>query len=207
MLENHSQAWSRMYNFRKRVKVKPKSHQSKWQSDADCPLRMRGYTELVMGNLDDQLRKKIDTAIRRGYALENRTQLPFLLRLIEKNNPVTQCVRIGYIGKTEFELWMPTAEYAVDLSKELYAVTVMTDAFKGQKVKTDGRQVSCYISSRSDATGEAQHLRAAFTELRPAIDDYMRIGAADREKLARWCLNDESVIRIPFDSHKERSNV
>ncbi len=205
MLEDHGTAWNRAYYFRKLFKpkkVKGKPLGSRYMSDADCPIRLRGYTEVKMGNVDDRLRKKIDTTIRRGYQLENKTQLPRLMRLIEKHNPIAP-IKIGYMGKTEFTLYMPTSDEAIDLQKELHAMTVMTDAFEGHKIRLYGVRVSCQITARADAKGEAQHLRAAFTELRPAIDSYMALWASEREAIARWCSADDAVIRVPFDSHKD----
>ncbi|VAW79646.1 hypothetical protein MNBD_GAMMA15-1663 [hydrothermal vent metagenome] len=209
MPETHSVAWNRTYYFRQLYKPEKKDGRHigpSWMSQEDCPIRLRGYTEIVMGDIAPKLRKKIGVTIRRGYQLEKNTQLPWVLRPIEKHNDVAP-IRIGYVGKTEFILFMPTAELAVDLQKELHALTVMTEVFSGQGIRARGTKVTCNISSRSDAKGKQAHLRSAFKELRPAIDDHMALWAREREKVAEWCANDKSVIRIPFDTHKDKANA
>lgn len=200
--ESHSKAWSRAHNFRKH-------HKRGWQSDTACPLRLRGYTELFMRDLDERLRKKIDTALKRGYTLENRTQLPSILSIIREWCPVGSAP-IGYIGKTELSLFVPTEDDAKDLAKELRATTVMTDAFDGDHVKVHGQQhgywrVTAFLYYEKKHKHDPVNLRARFSELRPAIDEWMQAFAAvERENMARWCADDESVIRIPFDSHVKR---
>ncbi len=202
-LENHSNAWSRMYTFRNSVKG------SSWQTDMECPIRMRGYTELVFGNLDKKLRKKVDTALRRGYALENSTQLPILLRMITKFCPIAN-VPIGYIGKTDLEIYVPCVEDAKNMRDELNALSVLTDSFKGSKI-THGYNKRLYgyecVTARTlakGAGGRTGHLVSAFTSLRPSIDQWMEKDAAIREEVARWAGNVITTIRIPFDSHKDR---
>lgn len=199
-LETHSTAWSRAFEWRKSAKGRS------WMPDKEDPLRMRGYTELIMGNLDDKLRKKLDSALRRGYALENRTQLPALLCLVRDHCPVAK-VPIGYIGKTELNLFLPTAEDAADLARELQAQTTMTDAFDGSKLIARGSWQDWHCihvyASRKDATGRCPHLVSTFKEMRPAIDEWMAANAAVREDIARWAADDATTIRIAFDSHRD----
>lgn len=204
LLEPHSSAWNRMYNYRKRWKPH-------WQSEGLCPIRMRGYTELVLGNLDMKLRKKLDTALKRGYALEINTQLPLLLRMVIDHCPVAR-VPIGYVGKTFLDLYIPTIEEAKDMCDELNALAVLTDSFKGRQLRYYqgyGWQNYARITANTLRKGvnpqlETAQLVSAFTELRPAIGQWMEKDAANREQMAHWCADDASVIRIPFDSHKDR---
>ena len=204
LLETHSRAWSRNHSFRSAVKG------SNWMPDDECPMRMRGYTELVFGNLDPKLRKKIDTALKRGYALENRTQLPIVLAFITKFCPVAN-VPIGYVGKTELRIYVPELEDAKNMCDELNALSVLTDSFKGKQVeRAPGMGMMGYSCVRANthrkgiAYTRTSHLISAFTELRPAVDQWMEKDAAKREQIARWCADDSSAIRVPFDSHKER---
>ncbi len=199
--ENHSSAWSRMYDFKKQG-VKS------WLNDADTALRMRGYTELKMGNLDAKLRKKIDTALRRGYALERNSQLRPVLDMLEKSAP-KQMPPIGYVGKTELTLFTVTEAEAIDFQKELSANTVMTEAFKGSKIGVSkGRNgwwiIQIMLYKSRGARGNTKHMAPRFTELRVTIDEWMKSGADAREAFARWCAEDNKVIRIPFDSHLKR---
>ncbi len=179
--------------------------------DDECPMRMRGYTELVFGNLDAKLRKKIDTALKRGYSLENRTQLPILLAMLQKFCPAGS-VPIGYVGKTELRIYIPDLDDAKNMCDELNALSTLTESFKGQCVRRapgmgcKGYHCVVAYTLRKGATGQNRHLVSAFTELRPAIDQWMEKDATVREQVARWCADDSSVIRIPFDSHKEWKN-
>lgn len=205
-LEGHSHAWHRMYDFRKRA---PKVN---WQSDADCSLRMRGYTELVFGNLPPKLRKKIDSALKRGYMLEDSTQLKPVIRLIEKHNPVSKDFVIGYVGKTDMEIFVPTPEQAAELCDTLKAGVVMTDKIKMQALhvgtpRRNMHPVVCRVAHAEDASGHAAHLKPCFTELRPLMNNALESWASDREAVARWCADDACTIRIPFDSHKDRKDV
>jgi len=204
LLETHSRAWSRNHSFRSAVKG------SNWMPDDECPMRMRGYTELVFGNLNPKLRKKIDTALKRGYALENRTQLPIMLAFITKFCPVGN-VPIGYVGKTDLRIYVPDLEDAKNMCDELNALSVLTDSFKGKQMKrAPGMSMMGYfcVVARTLAKDAPHtrtgHLVSAFTDLRPAVDQWMARDAAAREAMARWCADNASTIRVPFDSHKER---
>lgn len=202
-MEGHAWAWSRMHSFRNAVKG------SNWMSDTDCPLRMRGYTELAFVNLDSKLRKKIDSAVKRGYALENRTQLPTMLKMIEDFCPIAN-VPIGYIGKTDLRLYLSEPTKAQDMCDELNALSTLTESFKGNKMRLlsswNKHGYHCVMANtmRKGATGQAAHLRSAFKEMRPTIDEFMEEDAAIREQIARWCADDSTVIRVPFDSHMKR---
>ncbi len=196
--ENHSSAWSRTFNYRSKGK-------KTWLCDADCPIRMRGYSELWLGDLDAKLRKKIDTALRRGYALERESQLRPILDMLEKFSP-KQMPPIGYVGKTELTLFTATEAEALSLQKELDANTVMTEAFKGSRIGVSkGRNnwwlVQVMLYKPRGARGNTKHMAPRFTELRVTIDEWMKSGADVREKFARWCAEDNRVIKIPFDSH------
>lgn len=202
LLETHSKAWRRQYDWRR-------SGKHSWMSDKEAPIRMRGYSELQFVNIPPKLRKKLDSALKRGYALENSTQLPILLRIVKHFCPVAN-VPIGYIGKTEMKLYLPTEEDAIDLQNELRAQTVMTEAFDGGKVahapQWNWRDWHCVHvrAQRKGAKGQSAHLVSTFKEMRPAIDEWMAKEASVREDIARWAADDATVIRIPFDSHKER---
>ena len=199
--ENHSSAWTRAYAFRSNGK-------KTWMSDANCPIRMRGYSELWLGDLGAKLRKKIDTALRRGYALERRSQLLPVLHMLEKFQP-KQMPPIGYVGKTELTLFVTTEKESLELQSELNANTVMTEAFKGSRIRASkGRDGWWYVHvdlyKPRGARGNTKHMAPCFTELRASIDEWMKSGASIREEFARWCAEDNRVIKIPFDSHLKR---
>lgn len=208
-LETHERAWDRVYWFKKLAAKRGHS----WMKDKDCPIRMRGYSELVFGDLDPKLRKKVDSALKRGYALERRSGLRTILDLVCRYNPI-QKFPIGYLGKSEFELYLPTEEAAVDLRQEILALNTMTESFRGKndRFTVGGRTkygytcLSVYwIAARNVGKHDSHpQLRPCFTKMRPAIDEYMAQDAAVREQVARWCNDDDLTIRIPFDSHKER---
>lgn len=202
MLETHSSAWSRAYNIRNSAK-------GGWEGDSACPIRLRGYTELVMGNIDPKLRKKIDTAVRRGYMLESRTQLPMYLSMFRERNPIGN-IPIGYIGKTAMTVYLPDEDSAKLLEQELQALLVMTEAIKNKaRFNVIAHDYSGYWilnihAYAKEAKGRTAHLLSAFNGMRPVIDEALSPDAHTREKFARWCADDATTIRIPFDSHKGR---
>jgi hypothetical protein len=181
-----------------------------WPGEKTIPIRLRGYSELVMGSIDPKLRKKIAASLKRGYRLDDKDDHSTLLNMICKHNPF-KSIRIGYVGKARFLVYVPTYEDAEDLRQELDAQTVMTEAFKGKDIHTheDTKGYSqVYFRAQEEAGGKGSknqpQLKARFTQLRYAIDEWMEKDAAIREQIARWCADDDSCIRIPFDSHRKR---
>lgn len=202
-LEGHGNAWHRCYEIRGANKG--------WDSEKSCPIRLRGYSELIMRSIAPKVRKKIDSALKRGYRLDAKKDHVTLLNMICKHNPIKP-IRLGYIGKSRFNVWVPSQEDAVDLQKELHAQTVVTEAFKGVDINTyaskDGYHEVWYRAvERAGGKGskDQPQLKARFTHIRCAIDEWMGKDAASREQVAKWAACDDSVIRIPFDTHKEKT--
>ncbi len=204
-LEGHGNAWHRCYEFR--------GARTGWMQEAMCPIRLRGYSELIMRRIAPKMRRKIDSALKRGYRLDSKKDHVTLLNMICKHNPI-QPVMVGYVGKSRFNVWIPNLEDAKDLRQELDAQTVMTEAFKGTDICVNaGKSVSgyheVYFRARESAGGKGSkrqpQLKARFTEIRYAIDEWMEKDAAVREQVAKWVACDDSVIRIPFDTHKEKT--
>jgi len=205
-LEGHGSAWHRCYEIRGAGKG--------WMQEGVCPIRLRGYSELIMSRIIPKVRKKIDTALKRGYRLDAKKDHVTLLNMICKHNPI-QPVMVGYVGKSRFNVWVPNLEDAKDLRQELDAQTVMTEAFKGANICVNaGKSISgyheVYFRAQEFAGGKGSknqpQLKARFTEIRFAIDEWMEKDAAVREQVAKWVARDDSVIRIPFDTHKEEAN-
>jgi hypothetical protein len=164
----------------------------------EVPLRMRGYTEIVMGNLPQRERKAIDTSLRRGYSLAESNRAALILNLIAKSVDFD----IGYLGKTRGSLWLPSSAARDACLQHLEAQLVMTEKFsaKGLKARGDNR-----ISIQVDQEWGDNPLKSHMTELRVVVDEHMAHWAVDREKLANSLLTDDAAIRIPYDSHKGRN--
>jgi len=131
-----------------------------------------------------------------------------MLDMLEKVQP-EQMLPIGYVGKTELTLFLATEDEADDLQKELNANTVMTEAFRGSRIRVrKGRDgwwlVQVDLYKPRGARGNTKHMAPCFTQLRVTIDEWMKPDASIREEFARWCAEDNKVIRIPFDSHLKR---
>lgn len=201
-LESHGEAYHRVYFIKKKMG---------WPKESEVPIRLRGYSELIMRRIDKRVRKKIDTAIKRGYALDKKQDFARLLKFICDHNPILP-ISIGYVGKTNMNVFVRTPDDAIDLQKELQAQTVMTESLEQHLI---GRQASpsehgyyeVYVRQWVEAGGKGSpdqpQLKAQFTELRVAIDDWMEHEAPIRERIARWCADGNSVIQVPFDTHQE----
>lgn len=201
-LEEHSTAWNRCYNIRKDGRG--------WTREDVCPIRLRGYSELVMGRIAPKQRKAIDSAFRRGYRLSDKPELKILCNLICAHNPV-QPINLGYVGKSNFQVYVPYREHAEELQQELRAVAVMTETFPGDEVQissVDARGYSeVYLRQWIRAGGKGDpdqpQLKASFKHVRPVLDTWMAADAKVRECIARWIAQDDATIRIPFDTHGE----
>lgn len=203
-LEGHSDAWHRVYTIRKATG---------WASEDACPIRLRGYSQLIMGRIAPKLRKKIDSALKRGYRLDAKKDHEMLLNMICKHNPI-QPIRIGYVGKSRFSVFVLSHEDAIDLQKELLAQTLMTDAFKGRDInihEVGPGYYEVWYRARENSGGKGSknqpQLKARFAHVRYAIDEWMEQDAAVRERIAAWAAGNDSRIMIPFDTHKEENNV
>jgi len=201
-LESHSAAWHRVYYIKKAMG---------WPSESNCPIRLRGYSELIMRRIPARVRKKIGSALKRGYRLDQKADFKKLLDFICKYNPA-QPIDIGYIGKTRFDVWVPTQDDALDLQKELQAQTVMTEAVEGGKINITATPSDCgywevfvrqWLRAGGKGSSNQPQLKAQMSELRVPIDEWMEHDAPVRERIARWCADDHSILRIPFDTHPE----
>lgn len=201
-IESHTKVANRIYFIKKGMG---------WPNEHQLPIRIRGYSELAMHRIDERTRKKIDTALRRGYRLDQKSAFKRLLLLICEHNPIKP-ITVGYVGKTRFEVWVPTHDDALDLQKELQAQTVMTEALNGEKINTNSTSseqgywevfVRQWIPAGGKGSSDQPQLKSQMSELRVPIDEWMNHDAPVREEIARWCADDDSAIRIPFDTHQE----
>lgn len=202
VIESHSEAWGRVYYVKKAMD---------WPHERAVPIRLRGYSELIMRRIDKRVRKKIDTALKRGYKLDKKSNLVHLLRMICTYNPI-KAIQLGYVGKTRFDIWMPSRTAALDLREELRAQIVMTEAMKGSKIHVDEKpskygNYSVWFREIRKAGGVGSpnqpQLKSCVRELRFIIDECMGQDASIRERIAHWCAQGDSTLRIPFDTHQK----
>lgn len=205
----------------KRMFVDVWNESNDWRTQKSCPVRMVGIAELRTGDIPDKWRKRMDTAIRRGYALENRTVLPTFLDIF--CNSVTPVIPIGYVGKQDGSVWISDDDYE-DAKKAVVSWYMMTgEAVEAHLQTRKSDYVQSYIHGRTHAApgelirfdaefpapsqggDEAPHLRSASKGFRKAMEPYLAKWAREREKLADALQRDDYTVRIPFDSHIERS--
>lgn len=201
-IEKHGDAWHRVYFIKRAMK---------WPRESECPIRLRGYSELIMRRIPARVRKKIDSALKRGYRLDEKDDSTRLLRFICDHNPVAP-ITIGYVGKTNFNVWVATPEEAIDLQKELQAQTVMTESIEQSLINRQATPskhgyyevyVRQWIEAGGKGSSNQPQLKSQFSEMRVAIDEWMQIDAPIRERIARWCACDNSIIQVPFDTHQK----
>ena len=163
-----------------------------------------------MGRIAPKLRKKIDSSLKRGYRLDGNGDHVKLLHMICTHNPI-QRIAIGYIGKSNFNVYVPEGD-GQELLETLSGLAVMTETFKGADLRTSPMQdvvgySEVYLSQWKSAGGVGDsnqpQLKACFTHARAVIDGYMEKEAAVRERVAAWAASEISVVRIPFDTHQE----
>lgn len=200
-LESHGDAWHRCYEIR---------GMSGWAHEEECPIRLRGYSELIMGRIKAKLRKRIDSALKSGYRLDSKKDHVMLLDMICEFNPI-QRIAIGYIGKSKFHVYVPEVD-AQELQETLSGLSVMTETFKGSDIGVSpvphiAGYTKVYLEQIHYAGGKGSsdqpQLKASFTHARQVIGGYMEKDAAVRECIAAWVADDSNVIRIPFDTHQE----
>jgi hypothetical protein len=166
--------------------------------DHDVPIRLRGYSEIVMGNLPPKERKSIDTALRRGYSLAKANRATSILDLVTKS--VSFCT--GYLGKTQGSLWFPDSDARDACMQHIEAQLVMTEKFNANGINERGSHI---INIQVKQEWGDNPLKSHMTELRTVVDEHMALWAQPREALANSLLPDDAVIRVPFDSHKGRN--
>lgn len=187
-IETLTKAWNTWYHTWKRT-------DSRSSCDHHIPLRMRGYLELSLNdpNVTDRERKEIDTSLKRGYTLSknNRTRklLDYLLR--------SRDFYIGYMGKSNGSLWFPDSDVRDRCLHLCEAQLVMTQKFSAGFMSARGDKMIRFDVK----TGQRQ--AAHLSELRLVIDEFMAEWAQPREQFARE-LREGLVVRVPFDSFKER---
>lgn len=187
-IETITGAWNRWVNTYKR-------QPSGKYCDSEIPIRLRGYSELTMGELTDKERKAIDASIRRGYTLAKSSRWYMCLQLILRSVDF----QLGYLGKTRGSIWMPDTESRDALLQHMEAQLVMTEKFSAGDLSTYGEH---YV--RVNVNTRANPMKAHLTELRQVIDEHMEFWVRRRTRLANKLESDDAVIRIPFDSMKEK---
>lgn len=194
---------------------------SDWTLQRECPVRMVGMAQIRTGDIPDKWRKRMDSAIRRGYALENRTVLPILLEIFAHlRDP---CIPIGYIGKQQGYVWIHEDDFA-DAEKEIVAWYMMTDEVNDNHVRIvksvrsiphcflgDGTPVvgglklmtGSFMASGTSGMSEPQ-LKHAAKGFRKGVDTYLAKWAKEREALADELQDDNYTVVMPFDSYIDK---
>lgn len=192
-IEQGATAWNRW------VRIYKKQPSGQY-SDHEIPVRLRGYSELRMGDLTKRERKAIDTSIRRGYSLSESPRwmecLRFIIRSVDWN--------LGYLGKTRGTLWFPSNEARDDCLQHMEAQLVMTEKFSARDLYTYGdNKLRIQVSGASGYNYDADHLKAHLTELRTVADEHMDAWVTQRVTLADRLLPDDAIVRVPYDTKKE----
>ena len=187
-IEAGTSAWNRWVQAHKRMKG--------WPNDSDIPIRLRGYSEVTMKDLSTKERKAIDSALRRGYTLSRSPMWGQVLNVILRSVDWS----IGYMGKSKANLWFPDADARDACLQHMEAQLVMTEKFKANDLHARGAHgIAINVYTAWDET-----LKAHFTELRQVVDEHMDEWVTQRVTLADRLLPDDAVVRVPFDTYKER---
>ncbi len=75
----------------------------------------------------------------------------------------------------------------------------MTDKFNANDLSKYGEN---YV--RINVTARGNPMKAHLTELRQVVDEHMEFWVRRRTRLANKLESDDAVIRVPFDSMKEK---
>ena len=159
------------------------------------PLRMRGYSEMPMSEIDPKERKQMHSAVLRGYRLAQNNRATQLLNLL-----LTQVdYSLGYSGKTQASMWFPSKEARDDCLTHLEAQTVMTEAFNAKQSLRKWNDNSFNIWINSGRWNNDQ-LKAHLSEARLVFDEHMDKWKDRRIWLADKIMDDSWICRVPFDS-------
>lgn len=191
-------------------------HRAGWGDGSKHPFVMRGESELRMSMIKSRTYNKMLNSITKGYLQEQHTMMPHVVKIATLASPFRR-FPVGYLGKTQFTLWMPSEGAAINLRKEIVALNTMVDAVKSQSVIVSGttkwgfHAVECsqYVSSwdpnptGSNYAAPTQQLKPLFNQLRTVIDANMKTWLAMREPFVEWLI-ERPIITIPFDSTTNR---
>jgi hypothetical protein len=178
-----------------------------YMQENQCPIRLRGYSELAVTRIPAEVRKKICSAIRNGFT-RSKGRENYLISMISKFNPIER-ISVGYIGKQKLRIPMPTKAQANSLLALLQAVVVMSENIDKSELRVgDDRSEGTFpyvwvsIYTRSDRDNKAPQLKSLFGSFMSVITQNLDEWKDMRERVAKWVEDDKSVIRIPFDTHK-----
>jgi hypothetical protein len=192
------EAWTkvstRMYNVGKAVKWK-------WDK-AGSVLRVMGYTELSVPNMDAATVRFIRTTLDRGYVLRDGHERE-LLKLVIAAAP--KPIGIGYIGRTKMSVYFPEVIDTQAIVKELKTMQQLVDSTKRipyiAKPMEHGEwniSTRLYVRRERGAGPPPAH----FAEARRLLDHYLQSKEAieHRQPVLDW-FESKPVIRVPFASH------
>lgn len=196
-----------------------------WHRQEEAPMRVVGVFQMRTGDIPDRWRKRMDSAIRRGYMLENRTILPELVSLFASTADTP--VPIGYVGKQDGGVYLLEDDVGAAWDS-VVSWYMMTGEAREENVRRHnssayvwcgGHHVDVALSHGMDALGlvkfgasfyvgndgsEAPQLKHAAKGFRKAVDPYLEHWAEPRNALADALQDDDYIVRIPFDSHLNR---
>jgi hypothetical protein len=184
----------------------------RWRSSLmDC-VQMKGETVIDLARVRAVDRKKMIRATQKGYARASNTFWVMLLALIAEKGRVN--VPIGYLGKNNASLWVPTDKID-DVVEEMVALVELTGDFNSDCIQkageyqpnTDWQRVRIQINhddsdsmraikSRRDGKQLANH----FKTIAPQLDTILEESLSERQPLIDY-LQSTEIVTIRHDSH------
>jgi len=198
-----------------------------FNAEGDVPIRVQGFATLTMKDIPENYRKRMDSAIRRGYLLESNTPTPALLELalagMEDPPP------IGYVGKQSGYIWLDSVEEAEEAFKTVISMNMLIDEVADQNLRHrieahGGVLTECWfqdhfresvreakagmvllrVEAYLDDGSAAPQLKHAAKGIRKGFDEALKAWANRREKAAKVIADDDYTVAIPFDSFAGR---
>lgn len=171
----------------------------------DIPIVFVGYSQLRMGDIPSKERSTIIRAAERGYRMQDATPAIRLLDYIREAQPKETKTPIGYIGKRHMTLYLPNA-LAEDLAGALRGHVIMSDKMSESKIRlfsaADHPTFMQIRVSLESGRKKGSQLKAAFTEMRTMIGEYMEAWKDLRLPLLDFVTDDDSLVQVPFRTDK-----
>jgi hypothetical protein len=182
-------------------------------------MQLRGDTVISTSLIPPEFKKRMLNAIKKGYTSCKKGIWPSVLDLIAGK---TQAYPIGFIGRTEFSLWLPATMVNADLINAWNALLSLDQELTGNMItRRDDRRIhdgsvvtevrfhvdrNNYTSTRRERERDSSdfcvsQLRAHFTTLRKLVDMKLKETMPLRRQLFDYIQGDNKLI-IPFSTRK-----
>jgi hypothetical protein len=200
----------------------------KWQANRDNiakqaqdftrMMEVHGRTTLHINQIPTPIKKKMLSAVKKGYAQAQNGLWPQVLRFLSIQTGMQNSIPIGYVGKTQFLVWLVDDGGFEEKYDELMAMVTLTGDFSASSLRLPNKNgntgpygvpvipgyqpVECQVrwdDMKKSPNNMANHLMTHFSQVRHLLDRYMVEQAHLRKPLIDL-INSDEIIEVPFST-------